>query len=46
MSELEEQFEIWFDAEVEEESKVDRDLLYKAFAAGKAVAEESFHYEE
>lgn len=45
MSELEEQFEIWFDAEVEEDSEVDRDLLYKAFVAGKNHAEESFHYE-
>ena len=46
MNELEEQFEIWFDSEVEDENEVDRDLLMRAFVAGKNLAEESFHYDQ
>lgn len=46
MNEVEEQFEIWFDAEVEEDADVDRDMLLKAFIAGKTAAEENFHYDQ
>ena len=45
MNEIEIQFEEWLESEVEE-TDINKDLLLRAFTAGRNLAEENFHYGE
>lgn len=45
MNEIEIQFEEWLETEVEE-TDMDRELLLRAFTAGRNLAEDNFHYGE